>query len=91
MEKGLIRWDGPEMLAVAYTTPISAFIHLCDREPEKTEDAIRKIEAQPAFYCDLWGEVTLFDLDKYLGDLILNYQSTLSERHFSGKGENRDS
>ena len=45
MEKGLIRRDDPEMLAFAYATPISALIHLCDREPDKTEDAIRKIEA----------------------------------------------
>ncbi len=29
----------------ACTTPIFALIHLCDRDPEKTEDAIRKIEA----------------------------------------------
>ncbi len=29
----------------AYMTPISALIHLCDREPEKTKDAVRKIEA----------------------------------------------
>ena len=36
MEKGLIRRDDPEMLAFAYTAPISALIHLCDREPEKT-------------------------------------------------------
>ncbi len=26
------------MLAFTYTTPISALVHLCDREPEKTED-----------------------------------------------------
>ena len=45
MEKGLIRRDGQEMLAVSYATPISALIHLCDRELEKTEDAIRKIKA----------------------------------------------
>ena len=45
MDKGLILRDDPAMLAFAYTTPISALIHLCDREPEKTEDAIRKIEA----------------------------------------------
>ncbi len=32
MEKGLIRQDDPEMLASAYTAPISALIHLCDRE-----------------------------------------------------------
>ena len=45
MDKGLIRRDDPAMLAFAYTAPISALIHLCDREPEKTEDAIKKIEA----------------------------------------------
>ena len=33
------------MLAFAYTAPISALIHLCDREPEKTEGAIAQIEA----------------------------------------------
>ncbi len=45
MDKGLIRRDDPVMLAFAYTAPISALIHLCDREPDKTEGAIRKIEA----------------------------------------------
>ncbi len=45
MDKGLLRRDDPKMLAFAYTAPISALIHLCDREPEKTEDALRQIEA----------------------------------------------
>ena len=45
MDKRLLRKDDPEMLAFAYTAPISALIHLCDREPEKTEDAIKQIEA----------------------------------------------
>ncbi|MBO5569345.1 MAG: TetR/AcrR family transcriptional regulator [Clostridia bacterium] len=45
MDKELLKRDDPAMLAFAYTTPISALIHLCDREPEKTEDAVRKIEA----------------------------------------------
>ena len=45
MDKGVLRRDDPAILAFAYVTPISALIHLCDREPEKTEDAIRKIEA----------------------------------------------
>ena len=45
MEKGLLRQDDPEMLAFAYTAPISALIHLCDREPEKTEEAITLAEA----------------------------------------------
>jgi len=45
MDKGLICRDDPAMLAFAYVTPISALIHLCDREPEKTGDAIGQIEA----------------------------------------------
>ena len=45
MDKGLLRQDDPAMLAFAYTTPISALIRLCDREPEKTEEAKKQIEA----------------------------------------------
>ena len=45
MEKGILRQDDPAMLALAYTAPISALIHLCDREPGKTSDAIAQIEA----------------------------------------------
>ena len=45
MDKNLIRRDDPAMLAFAYATPISALIHLCDREPEKTEEAIVQAEA----------------------------------------------
>ena len=45
MEKGLLRKDDPAMLAFAYTAPISALIHLCDREPEKTGEAMKQIEA----------------------------------------------
>ena len=45
MERGLLRRNDARMLAFAYTAPISALIHLCDREPEKTEETIRQIEA----------------------------------------------
>ncbi|MBR6954501.1 MAG: TetR/AcrR family transcriptional regulator [Clostridia bacterium] len=55
MEKGLIRRDDPAMLAFAYTTPISALIHLCDREPEKTEEALRRIEAFSRHFIRTYG------------------------------------
>ena len=45
MEKGLLRKDDPNLLAFANTAQISALIHLCDREPEKTAEAIRQVEA----------------------------------------------
>ena len=55
MDKGLLRRDDPAMLAFAYTAPISALIHLCDREPEKTEDAIRRIEAFSRHFIRVYG------------------------------------
>ncbi|MBQ4424171.1 MAG: TetR/AcrR family transcriptional regulator [Lachnospiraceae bacterium] len=55
MNKGLIRRDDPSMLAFAYTMPISALIHLCDREPEKAEDAVRKIEAFSRHFIATYG------------------------------------
>ena len=55
MDKELLKRDDPAMLAFAYTAPISALIHLCDREPEKTEDAIRKIEAFSRHFIATYG------------------------------------
>ena len=55
MDKGLILCDDPAMLAFAYTTPISALIHLCDREPEKTEGAIAQIEAFSRHFIAAYG------------------------------------
>jgi AcrR family transcriptional regulator len=55
MDKGLLRRDDPEMLAFAYTAPISALIHLCDREPEKTEKAIKQVEAFSRHFIQTYG------------------------------------
>ena len=45
MDRGLLRRDDPAMAAFAYTMPISALIHLCDREPEKIPEAMSRAEA----------------------------------------------
>ena len=55
MDKGLLRCDDPKMLAFAYTAPISALIHLCDREPEKTEEAMAQIEAFSRHFLATYG------------------------------------
>ena len=55
MDKGLIRKEDPAMLAFAYTAPISALIHLCDREPDKTEDALQQIEAFSRHFVKVYG------------------------------------
>ncbi len=56
MDKGLLVRDDPEMLAFAYTTPISALIHLCDREPEKTEEAMARVEAFSRHFIRTYGK-----------------------------------
>lgn len=55
MDKGLLKWDDPAMLAFAYTAPISALIHLCDRVPEKTEEAMKQVEAFSRHFISTYG------------------------------------
>ncbi|MBR3473982.1 MAG: TetR/AcrR family transcriptional regulator [Oscillospiraceae bacterium] len=55
MDKGLLRRDDPAMLAFVYTAPISALIHLCDREPEKTNEAMAQIEAFSRHFVKVYG------------------------------------
>ena len=56
MDRGLLRRDDSRMLAFAYTAPISALIHLCDREPDRTEDAMAQIEAFSRHFIKTYGE-----------------------------------
>ena len=55
MEKGILKQDDPEMVAFAYTTPVSALIHLCDREPEKTAAAMAQAEAFSRHFIKVYG------------------------------------
>ena len=45
IEKGLLKAGDPSMLAFGFTAPISALIHLCDREPDRHDEAFAKMEA----------------------------------------------
>ena len=56
MEKKLLRRDDPAMVAFAYTTPIAALIHLCDREPEKSGEALKQVEAFSRHFIKVYGE-----------------------------------
>jgi hypothetical protein len=56
MDRGLLRRDDPGMLAFAYTAPISALIHLCDREPEKTGEAMAQVEAFSRHFIRIYGQ-----------------------------------
>ena len=55
MDQGLLHRDDPALVALAYTAPISALIHLCDREPEKTDDALVRIETFARHFIKTYG------------------------------------
>ncbi len=55
MDGGLLRQDEPEMLAIAYTAPISALIHLCDRAPERIDETVAQIEAFSRHFIRVYG------------------------------------
>ena len=45
MDRGLLKRADPAMLAFGFTAPISALVHLCDREPDRREEAFARMEA----------------------------------------------
>lgn len=55
MDRGVLRRDDPAMLAFAYTAPITALVHLCDREPEKTDAALAQAEAFSRHFVKTYG------------------------------------
>ncbi len=55
MEKGVLKKDDPDMLAFAYTAPITALIHYCDREPDKEPEILRQLEAFVKHFIAAYG------------------------------------
>ena len=55
MERGAMKSVDPGMLSLAYTAPVTALIHLCDREPDGANEAVDRIRgyvgAFVAAYC----------------------------------------
>lgn len=43
MENGSIKKDDPQQLALSYTAPVAALIHMCDREPKREAEAMERI------------------------------------------------
>ena len=55
MQNGLLIEEDPHMLAFAYTAPITALVHLCDREPEREEEVLEKIDAFQKHFVATYG------------------------------------
>ena len=50
MENGLLKKQDPAMLAFSFTAPISALIHLCDRKPDRHDEALRKMDTYVNYF-----------------------------------------
>ena len=57
MDNGILKKDDPEMLAFAYTTPITALIHYCDREPEREPEILQQMESFVKHFIRIYKEV----------------------------------
>ena len=50
MDKGILDNDDPEMMAMEYYAPVSLLIQLCDREPDRKEEVLGKVEKYIDFF-----------------------------------------
>lgn len=41
MDAGIIKQDDPRMLAMAFAAPVTLLIQMCDREPEREQEAMK--------------------------------------------------
>ena len=55
MDKGLLKKDDPELLAFAFTAPVTSLIHLCDREPDRENEVLAKIETFVKHFIGTYG------------------------------------
>ena len=52
VEQGIITKADPELLAIEYFAPATLMIQLCDREPERIDEAMSLIEKHIDFFID---------------------------------------
>ncbi len=56
MADGILKETDPEILAFAYTAPITELLHYCDREPEKEAEILHQIEAFIKHFISEYGK-----------------------------------
>lgn len=57
MTAGILKNEDPDMLAFIYTSPITALIHYCDREPEKEPEIMRQVETYVKHFIKMYGNI----------------------------------
>lgn len=56
MEKGLLKQDDPELLALEFISPVSLLIHMYDRQPEREEEVLFRIRNHFEHFAKVYEE-----------------------------------
>ncbi|MDD6810995.1 MAG: TetR/AcrR family transcriptional regulator [Lachnospiraceae bacterium] len=56
MEKGILKQDDPEYLALEFVAPVSLLIHMYDRQPEREEEVLDKIRKHFEHFAEVYAE-----------------------------------
>lgn len=57
IKNGTLKENDPNQLAVEYTYPISILIHMCDRQPEKAKQIMKKINNHIDHFIKIYGNI----------------------------------
>ena len=58
MEKGILKKDDPEYLALEFVSPVSLLIHMYDRQPEREEEVLDKIRKHFEHFAEVYAEIS---------------------------------
>lgn len=56
MEKGILKKDDPEYLALEFVAPVSLLIHMYDRQPEREAEVLEKIRKHFEHFAKVYGK-----------------------------------
>ena len=56
MEKGILKKDDPELIALEFVSPVSLLIHMYDRQPEREEEVLNKIRKHLEHFAKVYAE-----------------------------------
>jgi len=62
-ERGILRQDDPEAMAAEFAAPVTLLLQMCDRQPERQEEALGRIEIHLQHFARHYGsEINKGDL-----------------------------
>lgn len=56
MDNGIMEQDDPKLLSMSFAAPVSLLIQMCDREPEREQEAMERIEIYFRYFAEQHGK-----------------------------------